>query len=219
MARPLRVLARFLTLAAAMAAALVMSWKPLLGSSSAAGLSLLSIILDGINYRQGATKCWPKILDASLAVLWTACSILLFLRTFDWLWRYAGLVILASLSLLSCISACLRRPWVWQVAMDHVEAHENRLVLRQASNVVTLYWALLFALMATGVAVNSCCNTQLAAGDTGETRTLVHPSQTMNLLLGVCWPSLVLVLGARSSERLGRYATKRLHHGQHLAPE
>ena len=24
----------------------------------------------------------------------------------------------------------------------------------------------------------------------------------MNLLLGVCWPSLVLVLGARSSERV-----------------
>jgi len=33
---------------------------------------------------------------------------------------------------------------------------------RQASSVVTLYWALLFAFMALGVAANIFCNTLLA---------------------------------------------------------
>ncbi|CAJ1414302.1 unnamed protein product [Effrenium voratum] len=214
--RPLRHLARLMTVGAITAAALLMSWKPRLGALLAALLSLIGLLLDGFAYWRGSTQQWPKFLDTALALLWTLCAVLLSVtgQSYAWLRLYAGLAMLASLSLLSCISACLRVPWVWQVAVDHVDEDAlspvaptaRRQVFRQACSVVTLYWSLVFACMGLGVGVNSRCNTGLAA----DGQTLVHQSQWMNLVLGGLWPALFLVLGARSSECLGRYATKRL---------
>ena len=34
--------------------------------------------------RSGATKCWPKLLDAALSLLWVTCAVLLCFRRFEW---------------------------------------------------------------------------------------------------------------------------------------
>lgn len=34
--------------------------------------------------RSGATKCWPKLLDAALSLLWITCAVLLCFRSFEW---------------------------------------------------------------------------------------------------------------------------------------
>ncbi|CAE7890818.1 unnamed protein product [Symbiodinium sp. KB8] len=213
---PRRRLARLLCAAALTAAALLMSWKPRCGSAVAFGLSALGLLADGLTYRQGATVYWPKILDAALALLWAALALLLSFTKCSWLRLYAGVVILGALCFVSCVSTCMQVPWVLQVAVDHVDpelmspmslpSSTRRKVFRQACAVVTMYWALVFAGMAVGVAANSLCNT----GVSSDGQTLVHESQWVNVLLGGCWPACFLVVGACTSARLGKYVTSRL---------
>eukprot|EP00930_Biecheleria_cincta_P030022 TRINITY_DN20832_c0_g1_i1.p1 TRINITY_DN20832_c0_g1~~TRINITY_DN20832_c0_g1_i1.p1 ORF type:complete len:238 (-),score=13.14 TRINITY_DN20832_c0_g1_i1:268-945(-) len=204
-----------LMLAAVTSAALVISWKPLIGAISALALSTIGIALDGVMYRRGETYYFPKLLDTLLATLWGSFVILLVFTKTDWLRMYASLIILGVLCIISFISTFVGMPWVLQVAVDHVgtdlwsRVHRGtprELAFRQACAIVTAYWALLFGAMAGGVAVNIRYNTKLA--DDGETLTHIHPY--VNLFLSGVWSIALFVLGMTTSKRLGAYLTTRL---------
>eukprot|EP00931_Biecheleriopsis_adriatica_P022806 TRINITY_DN1454_c0_g2_i1.p1 TRINITY_DN1454_c0_g2~~TRINITY_DN1454_c0_g2_i1.p1 ORF type:complete len:234 (-),score=43.06 TRINITY_DN1454_c0_g2_i1:43-714(-) len=213
MAGTLRAAALLSTVSAVTTAAALLSWKPLLGAVSALALSAMGLAIDGSMYRRGETRFWPKLMDSLLALLWATLLVLLLVSRCDWLRVHAGLVILLGLCFISLASILLRRPWVFQVAVDHVGADmwspvgpttPRQRAFKRACAAITGYWALLFAAMAAGVAANIMLNTAIA-----EDGSLIHSNRYMNLILGSLWTVAITILGMCTSEKLGRALTMR----------
>lgn len=167
---------------------------------------------------------WPKAIDLSLCMLWLSFMICLLTIENDRDIRlYMGVFINGTLALISLISTLIGKPWIAQNAADTVSDNEyiqklenptvaserKRLGFLYICSVLTMYWFVLFSIIAGLVLINVELNTKIT-----NDKVLSHPNTTVFILMGIVAPFSVVFLGIWSSPRISKILEAHLRSSQ-----
>jgi hypothetical protein len=219
------VLAPLFMLCAVIVQVVLSNSQPYLAAYLALAMSVLGLLIDLANYRRGRTAFFPKVLDTSLFILWTANLLALLLSppsspTLKFVLIFGGVVNTLFLSLISFMSTFIKRPWTFQLAADKVpdeslwkkspnqspEADAKQAGFLAVCGSVTNFWGAIFFLMAIGNFLNCYYNTDI----TDDFKSLTHDDSTMNVLLGIVWGIVWTLIGRRGTPVIVERAKNRL---------
>ena len=192
----------------------------MIGCAAALLVNTLSVLIDLISFRNGWTKIWPKKIDVALCLLWIVILICLVTIPNDKFIRlYMGVMINATLAVMSLISASIGKPWIADIAADTVsddelirklenptrQSERKRIGFMYICKVLTLFWSGLFSLLAIVILINVEYNTNYS-----KNKTLTHPNKLVFILAGIVVPFAIVFFGMWVSPRISNVLEARL---------